>query len=74
MQQIADWVEKLGMSSSPARLFAENRIDFSVLPEQYVFMWSCTSLILRIAHGRRDAGCRFVARWRFSQCGCTIAL
>src|SRR5215813_12441586 len=30
MQQIADWLEKLGMSEY-ARVFAENRIDFSVL-------------------------------------------
>ena len=32
MQQIADWLEKLGMFEY-ARCFAENRIDFSVLPE-----------------------------------------
>src|ERR1700747_2830200 len=32
MQQIADWLEKLGMSEYVGR-FAENRIDFSVLPE-----------------------------------------
>jgi class 3 adenylate cyclase/predicted ATPase len=32
MQQIADWLEKLGMSEYK-RLFAENRIDFSVLPD-----------------------------------------
>ena len=32
MQQIADWLEKLGMSEYAER-FAENRIDFSVLPE-----------------------------------------
>src|SRR5262249_41459887 len=32
MRQIADWLEKLGMSEY-ARCFAENRIDFSVLPE-----------------------------------------
>ncbi len=31
MQQIADWLEKLGMSEY-ARRFAENRVDFSVLP------------------------------------------
>ena len=30
MQQIADWLKKLGMSEY-AELFAENRIDFSVL-------------------------------------------
>ena len=30
MQQIADWLEKLGMSEYAER-FAENRIDFSVL-------------------------------------------
>src|SRR6478736_6579975 len=30
MQQIADWLEKLGMSEYAGR-FAENRIDFSVL-------------------------------------------
>ncbi len=32
MQQIADWLEKLGMSEY-ARSFADNRIDFSVLPD-----------------------------------------
>jgi class 3 adenylate cyclase/predicted ATPase len=32
MQQIGDWLEKLGMSEYAQR-FAENRIDFSVLPE-----------------------------------------
>src|SRR5438552_3223319 len=32
MHHIADWLEKLGMSEY-ARLFAENRIDFSVLPD-----------------------------------------
>jgi class 3 adenylate cyclase/predicted ATPase len=32
MQQIADWLQSLGMSEY-ARRFAENRIDFAVLPE-----------------------------------------
>src|SRR5215813_14003929 len=32
MRQIADWLEKLGMSEYAQR-FAENRIDFSVLPD-----------------------------------------
>ena len=32
MQQIADWLEKLGLSEYAQR-FAENRIDLSVLPE-----------------------------------------
>src|SRR6476646_12251045 len=32
MQQIADWLEKLGLSEYAER-FAENRIDFSVLPD-----------------------------------------
>ena len=32
MQLIADWLEQLGMSEYAAR-FAENRIDFSVLPD-----------------------------------------
>ena len=32
MQQIADWLEKLGMSEYAAR-FAENAIDLSVLPD-----------------------------------------
>jgi class 3 adenylate cyclase len=32
MQQVADWLEKLGLSEY-AKRFAENRIDFSVLPE-----------------------------------------
>jgi class 3 adenylate cyclase len=32
MQQITDWLEKLGMSEYTQR-FAENRIDFSVLPD-----------------------------------------
>ena len=31
-QQMADWLEKLGMSEY-ARTFAENRIDLSVLPD-----------------------------------------
>ena len=32
MQQIADWLEKLGMSEYAQR-FAENGIDVSVLPD-----------------------------------------
>jgi class 3 adenylate cyclase len=32
MQEIADWLEKLG-TSEYARLFAQNRIDYSVLPD-----------------------------------------
>ena len=32
MHQIAEWLEKLGMSEYAQR-FAENRIDFSVLPD-----------------------------------------
>ena len=32
MQDIADWLKKLGMSEYTRR-FAEDRIDFSVLPE-----------------------------------------
>jgi hypothetical protein len=32
MQHITDWLEKLGMSEHAQR-FAENRIDFSILPE-----------------------------------------
>jgi hypothetical protein len=32
MQQIADWLEKLGMSEY-ARCFAENDIDLTILPE-----------------------------------------
>jgi class 3 adenylate cyclase len=32
MQQVADWLEKLGMSEYAQR-FAENRIDASVLPD-----------------------------------------
>jgi class 3 adenylate cyclase len=32
MQQVANWLEKLGMSEYAPR-FAENRIDFSVLPD-----------------------------------------
>ena len=32
MQQIANWLKKLGMSEY-AELFVENRIDFSVLPD-----------------------------------------
>jgi hypothetical protein len=32
MQQIADWLNQLGMSEYAQR-FAENRIDFSVLPD-----------------------------------------
>ena len=32
MQQIADWLKKLGMSEYTER-FVENRIDLSVLPD-----------------------------------------
>ena len=32
MQQIGDWLEKLGMSEYAER-FAENRIDLAVLPD-----------------------------------------
>src|SRR4029077_19684303 len=32
MQQIADWLQKLGMSAEAQR-FAENRVDFSVLSD-----------------------------------------
>jgi hypothetical protein len=32
MQQVANWLEKLGMSEYAER-FAENRIDFSVLAD-----------------------------------------
>jgi class 3 adenylate cyclase len=32
MQQIGDWLERLGMSEYVKR-FAENRIDFSILPD-----------------------------------------
>ena len=32
MQEIADWLQKLGMSEYAPR-FAENRIDFLVLPD-----------------------------------------
>ena len=32
MQQITDWLEKLGMSEYAQR-FAENGIDFSILPD-----------------------------------------
>jgi class 3 adenylate cyclase len=32
VQEIADWLDKLGMSEYAQR-FAENRIDFSVLPD-----------------------------------------
>jgi hypothetical protein len=32
MREIANWLEKLGMSEN-AQCFAENRIDFSVLPK-----------------------------------------
>jgi hypothetical protein len=32
MQQVADWLKKLGLSEYAPR-FAENAIDFSVLPD-----------------------------------------
>jgi SAM domain (Sterile alpha motif) len=41
VQEIADWLDKLGMSEYAQR-FAENRIDFSVLPEltdQHLKTW-----------------------------------
>ena len=47
MQQIADWLEKLGMSEYTQR-FAENGIDFSVLPdltEQDLENWDPRSVI-----------------------------
>jgi SAM domain (Sterile alpha motif) len=47
MQQVADWLEKLGMSEY-AKPFAENRIDFSVLPDltdQDLDSWAFFSVI-----------------------------
>jgi hypothetical protein len=38
MQQIADWLEKLGMSEYADR-FVENRIDVSVLSELPIWTW-----------------------------------
>jgi SAM domain (Sterile alpha motif) len=47
MQQIADWLEKLGMSEYAQR-FAENRIDFSVLPELPIRIWRSSALFWAI--------------------------
>ena len=59
MQQIADWLEKLGMSEYAQR-FAENEIDFSVLrspdrsrPQRY---WCLRSGIGGRCCGDRGAG------------------
>jgi hypothetical protein len=38
MQQIADWLKKLGMSEYTDR-FVENRIDLSVLPTSPTKTW-----------------------------------
>ena len=49
MQQIADWLEKLGMSEYAQR-FAENRIDFSVLADltESLEQQTATSEVLRV--------------------------
>jgi hypothetical protein len=44
MQQISDWLEKLGMSELPQR-FAENRIDLAVS----VILGDCRKILRAIA-------------------------
>ena len=58
MQQIADWLEKLGMSEYAAR-FAENAIDVSVLPDLTDQDLKDLGVIL----GHRRKILRAIARW-----------
>jgi hypothetical protein len=54
MQQIADWLKKLGMAEYAER-FAENRIDLSVLPDltdQDLEKWGFCSAIAAKCCGR----------------------
>ena len=51
MQQIADWLEKLGMSEYADR-FTQNRIDLSVLPELTINILK-TSVSLAVARQQR---------------------
>src|ERR1700682_456966 len=45
MQQIADWLKNLGMAEYAER-FAENRIDFSVLPDMTHNAWERRAVLL----------------------------
>jgi hypothetical protein len=45
MQEIADWLDKLGMSEYAQR-FVEHRIDFSVLPELTDADLKCLGVVL----------------------------
>ena len=64
MQQIADWLEKLGMSEYAER-FAENHIDFSVLRDLTdqdlkdlgVVLGDRRKMLRAIARARRRLGC-----------------
>jgi hypothetical protein len=51
MQQIADWLEKLGMSEYVQR-FTENDIDFTILPEltDPAFPWGNADIWSSAAH------------------------
>jgi SAM domain (Sterile alpha motif) len=56
MQQVAEWLEKLGMSEY-ARRFAENGIDFGVLFLRYSIKLSCDVLTASIAALSSRAWC-----------------
>ena len=50
MQQIADWLQKLGLGQYAQR-FAENEIDVSVLP--HLTDQDLKALVFRLAHDGR---------------------
>ena len=84
MHQVANWLEKLGMSEYAPR-FAENRIDFSVLPDLSIRIlrsssrdrragFRCEGVICnscrRTAHRRAPSGHRDVLR--LGRVDCTV--
>ena len=77
MQQIADWLKKLGMAEYAQR-FAENRIDLSVLPDltdqdtrvtrRFANAAICRPLRIRRGRARRGKGVGAVPQgWRKPQ-------
>ena len=54
MQQIADWLEKLGLSEYTQR-FTENDIDFTILPD----LTDQDLKELGVSLGHRRATCRY---------------
>ena len=64
MQQISDWLEKLGMSEYAQR-FAENRIDLSVLPDltdQHLKDLGVALVARSVVRWRAARGCAGVPR------------